>query len=446
MGNTWRQTQETAAGYALLTVTVFILVVTIAGMAFFAMASYETRGALYRQRSSEAFYLADGAIERARAKFLEDRAWRDGWVDAAAGNGTYDLTVRDTTYLGLTDVVRLVATGKVQGAQRRVEVLARVPPSSFSLSMLVGGNVSVGGNLCLSGAAHVSGAADFGPDDVHLKCGGTYTQGFDIGPPAIYTDPAHFSGATYYYVRGTYIGKVKKKDVYGACIFDALGNDITALLGDDLRDVTAYSPSTGSYTFTFDGAADLTHYFDSASGIFRRALGAAAAVVNFGEIPLYPAGGDGVSYVVLDKGSGLQIATTIVNTRFTGVTEEQRLDTSFWQGGRVTVKQVTFAPDYGLALVTHDFQKQGGSQVDMGTASRPALVYVTHDATSINSNFNLTGSIICLGSWSSTGGPTLVFEDAFVSSLPSYLVQSWQAGVAGTMEVLRWREIASPAS
>ena len=59
-------------GYSVFTVTVFAFIIIIAGFAIYAVASYETKGALYRQNSSEAFYLADGAIERARAKFLEN--------------------------------------------------------------------------------------------------------------------------------------------------------------------------------------------------------------------------------------------------------------------------------------------------------------------------------------------------------------------------------------
>ena len=85
------------AGYTLLAVMIFVLVLTIAGSMFFAMASYETKGAMYRERSSEAFYLADGAVERARAKLLDDRSWRAGWSDVQAGRGHYDLTIRDST-------------------------------------------------------------------------------------------------------------------------------------------------------------------------------------------------------------------------------------------------------------------------------------------------------------------------------------------------------------
>ena len=68
-------------GYALMTVLIFALLLLIAGTGFFAMSFSETRQTLYRQESSEAFYLADGAIERARAQFIADQTWRDGWAN-----------------------------------------------------------------------------------------------------------------------------------------------------------------------------------------------------------------------------------------------------------------------------------------------------------------------------------------------------------------------------
>ena len=69
------------SGYSMVGVMIFIFVIVISGMSFFAMSAHESSSAIYRQETTEAFYLADAAIERARAKFLEDRAWRDGWTD-----------------------------------------------------------------------------------------------------------------------------------------------------------------------------------------------------------------------------------------------------------------------------------------------------------------------------------------------------------------------------
>ncbi|MBM3317701.1 MAG: hypothetical protein FJY75_07595 [Candidatus Eisenbacteria bacterium] len=418
-------------GYALLSVTLFILVVLAAGSSFFALSSGETRQALYRQLSHEAFYLADGAIERARAKFIEDRAWRAGWGGVAAGRGTYDLTVADTVFIGHADCVRLVATGHVHNAHRRIEVIARVPPTALGLTALIMGDAYVNGNLCLEGSAHINGVI---AGENHIQCDGSHTMGFTITPPAIFTDPVHFPDATYYYVKGTRVG-----GVYQARIFDAAMTDITALLGDNLASVTSYHVASATFTFSFDTAARIAHYFDDATGIFRRAAGDASVVVNFGEEPLYNPS-LAVSAVVFDGSSGSTVHATIVNSRFIGAADSQRVDTNFWKGAIATVKQVTFEPYGGIAMITGDFQKQGGSQVRMGTPAWPAMVYVTKDVEAINSNFELYGSIICLGDWYNAGGPNITFDGGYIPNLPAYLYDDWQSGVTGTLKILRWRE------
>jgi len=427
------------AGYALLAVMVFVVVIILAVLSFFALPGYETNASLYRQESSEAFYLADGAIERARAKILEDYTWRDGWANVPAGRGDYDLTVQDTTFMGLDNVIRLVGTGRVQQATRRIEVMAEVMASAFSLTMLIMGDADVGGNLCLNAAAHVVGVADFGPNDSHLACDGEYTAGFNIEPPPLYTDPAHFPNATYYYVRGAEIG-----GVYQARIFNSMGFDITSALGDSLTTVTTYNPGTGTFSYRFDSTQLIDRYFDEVTGVFRRNAGDVAVVVNFGEAPLVnPPGLNGVSALELNGSLGSQINATIINTRFIGVTESQRSDTGFWMGGLTTTKQIRLEPSYGLGIVAHNFMKEGASISRLGTDATPALIWVTGDVVSVNSNFELTGSLICLDDWTSTGGPDINFDPDFIGNLPQYLIDSFSPGVSGTMNVLRWRELAS---
>jgi hypothetical protein len=428
------------AGYALLTVTIFVLVIVISGLAFFAMSSYETEGAMYRQESSEAFSLADGAIERARARFLADRAWRDGWTGEVGGRGTYDLTVQDTTYGGIDDAVQLVATGHVGRADRRIEVMAEIPPTSFGLPMLVYENADVGGNLCLEGgSAHVNGDADFGPNDVHLSCG-TYTTGFRIIPPPIYTDPDHYPDATYYSVVAFRNGNQNRAHIY-----DRYGANITALLGDSL--VSVMSANTGQHTFTYDfnSATRIDYYFNDATGIFRRQTGDVAVVVMFGNIPIINNSPDGswVCNMNIDGDSNSDIHATIINTRFTGVTLEDRFNTDRWTGGStVAYHWITFEPYYGISMIVHDFEQQGTAHCYMGTPAWPALVYVTGNAEHINSNMDLRGSIIVLGDWTSTGTPNLQYLPGFIANLPDYLQQDWPAGVSGTLKVLRWREVA----
>jgi len=433
------QTHDRSSGYALLTTVVFVFVLLIAGFAFFALVSYEGKAAIYRQDSSESFYLADGAVERARAKFLEDRTWRDGWAAESAGAGEYDLTVTDTTYQG-EPAVRLLSKGRVRGGERWVEVFADIPPTGFGLPLLVMGDADVNGNFCLEGQAHVNGDPDFGPGDVHLKCG-SYTSGFEILPPPIYTDPAHFPTSTYYYVRGITNGF---GDHVGH-IYDAAGVDLTqtGAIPDSLEGLVDYDAPSKTYTFEFKND-DLETYFDDATGIFSRNGGETAAVVNFGESALLGGPADVFSRVVFQGDDTLH--TTIINTRFTGITETDRIDHLYWEGGMTELQQVTFEPYYGVAIIAYDFEKMGSALVNVGTTAWPALLYVTNDVPVINANFVLIGSFIVLGDFGVpqiSGGPDIYYDEGFVDNLPGYLTEDWVEGVSGTMKVLRWRELAS---
>jgi hypothetical protein len=430
--------------YALPSVLIFSLILIIAGLAFFSMASYETRQAIYRQSSSRAFYLADGAIERARSEFLNDRGWAAGYNGArvTGAGGTYDLVVRDSTYQSYPHVKFLRATGHFRNADRRIEVLAQVPPTALALPLLVMGDASVGGNLCLSGDAHINGEASGSnpAQDPHFVCGGDYTEGFTILPPPIHTEPDSFPGATYYYVKGNKVG-----GTWQAKIFDRDGNDITA--GHIMTDVVTYNAGSKTFTYDFKNAGLISTYFDEASGVFRKNAGDNSVVVNFGEVPVVdPPGALGVSAVTLDGDASYSVRSTVINARYVGVTEMDRLDASYWRGALLTVKQIMMEPRNGIALIAYDFEKQGGSLVTIGTPAWPALVYVTRDVTDITSNFNLLGSIICLGDWNSTGGPDVTYDAAFIPHLPPYLQDNWPDGISGTLKIFRWREAATAGS
>jgi len=148
------------SGYVLLVVTVFAFVILIGSAAVVSTTSSEVKLSRHQHSSEEAFFLADSAIERARARLMQDRGWRDGWTDVSFGNGTYSLAIADTTITGLTnDVVRMSASGRVDQAQRRIEMIAEIPPSGLGLAMLVGGNAFCLGRVCVNGQAHVNGWA-----------------------------------------------------------------------------------------------------------------------------------------------------------------------------------------------------------------------------------------------------------------------------------------------
>ncbi len=421
-------------GFALLTVTIFAMIVIIVGTGVFATASYETRQALYREKSSEAFYLADGAVERARAKFLVDRAWREGWSGVSCGAGTYDVAVRDTTFAGRPNVVKVVARGHIQNANRMVEVLAEVPATGLGEAMLVVGNADVNGNMCIEGQAHVNGDADFGPGDAHLECG-SYTTGFTVSPPPVYTDPAHYPGASYWYIKPVTIMGPKPK--YSARIYDAAWNDVTVALGDPFTGSGIVTYFGGVYTFTFR-TADTSFLFDPETGVFARPEDATGVVLNFGEPPAAPPN----ARTNLTFASDDTLRCTMINSRFTGVTVADRLDWNFWTGGLTMVQRVIWEPDMGIAMIAHDFQRSGGALVSMGTADIPALVYVTRDAVSVNANWELFGGIIVLRNWQSQGGVSLTYNPEIMSAVPAFLRDDWDHGISGSLKILRWREMA----
>jgi Tfp pilus assembly protein PilE len=433
-------------GFTLIAVIIFVLLITVVGIAFFAIASYETKGALYREESNEAFYLADGAIERTRAKFLEDRSWTAGWDSVTAGRGSYDLAVtRPAAYDTFSNVVRLDATGHVGKAVRKIEVYTQVPPTATELPLLVMGDAEVGGNLCLSGSAHVNGSAtgNNGHGDPHFTCGGDFDEGYPIYPPYIYTEPDHFPNATYYYVRGTKVGSTADANVYDG------GNNLIAGF-PSMAGVTGYNNGSKTFTFTFDTGA-ISDYFADPGGYFQRLPGTVAVVVNFGEPPDLP----GAKYqaVVFDGNSSSIVHATIINSKFQGAIEpDDRLDWTKWEGWdesssspnkKITVKQIIFEPYYGIAMIAENMERVGSSQAYLGTTNYPALVYLTRDVTVINSNFDLVGSLICLRDFHSTGGPNVTYNAGFIPNLPGYLRDNWPPGVSGTLKILRWREIAS---
>jgi chitodextrinase len=289
-------------------------------------------------------------------------------------------------------------------------------PHALSLGLFVGRDARIGGRLCLKGDGYIGGAATGvdGTGEPTIICGGCTSLGPGRDAPAIYTDPDHFPGATYYYVRITMEGQR-----FHSVIHDRNGVDIT---GDNsLDDLMSYSSSTRTFEFRFNTSALITRYFDDATGVFHRAPGDQSVVVNFGEAPIAdPPGGDGVTSISLG-GAGMVVRATIVNTRFVGVGESARLDPSAWKGGGISVKSVTFEPRNGLAIVGHVMQKFGSSSTVLGTTASPALVYLTRDAVELQLSFAVTGCMICLRDFKSTGGPSFEYAPGFIALLPAYL-------------------------
>jgi hypothetical protein len=284
--------------------------------------------------------------------------------------------------------------------------------------MLIVEDADVSGNFCLEGHAHINGDADFGPNDVHLHCGGTYTSGYFITPPVVHTDPDHFPSATYYYIRGDATG-----GLYHGRIFDRYGNDMTTVLGDSLTSVTTFDPGTGTFSFAFMSGAIIEHYFDDAMGVFRRNSGDDAVVVNFGEPPLIdPPGVEGTANLVFDGSQETVIHATIINTRYIGPPDDfERIHWTNWDGGLTEIKQIAFEPYYGFALLVHDFDKISSARAQVGTEAWAALLYATRDLGLLGNNTFVRGSLICLRDLVSLGGQTVTFDPGFLCNLPDYL-------------------------
>jgi hypothetical protein len=421
-------------GYVLMAVTVFVFVLVVGGLAMYSTSTYETKHAMYTRNAAQAFYLADSAIERARAVLMTDRAWRDGWTDVPAAGGTYSLTVTDTTLAGTNPGVTMTALGVMDNVHRRLEVVAEIPPASLGLALLVMDDAYALRRLCVNGKAHIGDYAWMGIHDNRFSCG-TYTNGFVITPPHFHTEPDYFPGSTYYEVRGTNLG-----GVYQARIFDRDGNDITTALGDSLDTITTYSSLLGVYSFDFSGMGTIEHYFDQLTGIFSRATGDISVVVNFGNAPLTdPPGVNGTQWLTLDGHGVDHIYSTIVNTRFTGVTEEQRLDTRFWRGGLVYASHIRFEPYNGIAVMCDSYYPSMSVQV--GTAAHPALFLSTGGWVWTIHPTQFRGGLICLGSLYILGNTTVTYDPGFLSLLPDYMEVEWPGRVSGTINVLSWREL-----
>lgn len=429
-------------GYVLLAAAIAALLVTLVGFAMFGVSASETRAAGYRQESMEAFYLADAAVERARAKFLDDESWRAGWSGVQFGRGTYDLAVSDTTAPDGTGMIRLLATGTVGDAVRCIESIITVPHSAFDMAMFVNGDLEADASVCLTGRAYITGDADWGSRDRNLDCGGEFTDGYDLAPPILQTAKASYPGTSYYTVKGDRIG-----NKFIGRIYDKNGVDVTARAGNQMQDVTSYEKSNNRFVYDFDDDDLIDKYFHETTGVFRLEAGDVAVVVNFGELPVYDDNSTpNVAEVILDGDNDSVIRATIINTRFTGVTSAQRLRSSYWKGGNTELKHIRLEPRNGIALAVQGMEKTGSAQVLIGSASWPGLVYVTGDAVDLNANLSLVGSLIVLNDFKCDRSLTITFSNAFLARLPAYFLAGFNQGVSGTLEFVHWTEVAAPTS
>lgn len=434
-----RPRRDREGGYVLLVVTVFAFVMLIGTAAVVSTTTSEVKVARHQHNSEEAFYLADSAIERARARLVQNRVWRDGWVDEPLANGTYNLSIVDTTVAGVTnDVVRMTATGVVDDATRRIETIAEIPPSGLGLAVLCCGDFLALGRVCVNGRAHVNGWAWFGFRNRNFRCG-TLSDGFDVTPPPMLTEPDAYPDDTYYYVRGTRIGGVPQ-----ARIYNRHGTDITSALGDSLVGQTSYNNWTRTFSFYFNGNAVMNRYFDETTGVFSRDAGDVSVVVNFGLPPVVnPPGDRGLTDVYLRPNNPRSINATIINSRFEGVTADQLTDSRYWRGGYTYIENLRMQPRNGVAMIAHQFY--AGRRSRLGMNRYPGVTYLTgpwnyNISLSGSDRFRATGSFIMLGTYIQVGPVNFTYDDGFLERLPDSILQQWPGLVSGTMRFLSWNE------
>jgi len=254
--------------------------------------------------------------------------------------------------------------------------------------------------------------------------------------------PAQFPDDTYYYVRGNMIGGTPQ-----ARIYDRYGTDLTSALGDSHTGVTSYKPFNESFVYEFGDVATINHYFDQTTGIFSRATGDISVVINFGEAPLIdPPGDDGVSTVYIHSTSTSEISSTIINSRFEGVTVAQQTIPSYWHGGYTLLYNTRLQPRNGIAVIAE--RMFVGSNSELGTTAYPGLTYLTGSwNVAFNlfgwSGFTTTGSFITLGSFISIGRLTFTYDSGFMERIPDAILQQWPGRISGTLKVMSWNELPS---
>lgn len=415
-------------GMALMTVLVLSFVFVIGTLAFFAVAAYEAGQAEVRENSTRAFYLADGAIERAKVELLRDGRWTGGFGLTSLDGGRFRLAVSDTIYQGETRT-RFYAEGMVGRTKRDVEVVANIVPVGPVLAMLAMHDVELKGNICLDGHLHANGTLT---GSGHLSCGGTSDSQYPIIPPAVYTEPDSYPGATYYYVT------VRSGPKDTLVILDRN----RATLSSYVKGTTTPTPhphidwsyTKGTKTLQFD--VKPTDAFDQVSGPFPRLGADSTVVINFGG--LANSAHLLTDMTIHETGSSV-IESTIINTRFTGISTADRVDHDMWTGGKIETKtKAVFVPRYCIALICQEIH--GNAQVTLGTDADPALTYVMALVDASTGQWTVVGSLICLWDIDVGGGVNLTYRHAFISCLPPYLEYNWPAGTSGLMQVLLWRE------
>lgn len=142
------------SGAILAIVIIFMLVVTITGLAFLNSTVMEYRLAMREVHKTQAFYLAEGGVEDARFKLGDNWDTLTSIDETPLGEGTYIADVYNTNEDGdLLDPDndskrRIRSTGAVKNVSQIVQVIVRQLPSSADIDAVLesGGTVQVKSN------------------------------------------------------------------------------------------------------------------------------------------------------------------------------------------------------------------------------------------------------------------------------------------------------------
>jgi hypothetical protein len=423
-------------GMAMLTVLVFSFVFIVGIMAFFTVNAYEANQAKMRENSTRAFFLADGAIERAKLELIGNINWDAGYAWTDYDGGRYKLTVtRDSTWNGIP-AAHFYAEGVWGRNKRDVEVFCKIAPPTDSLAIWAGGEITTRGNVDLVGHAHANGDMD----GSHFRGSGTYDNGYEIRPPAAYTEPDSFPGATYYYVTANATPNPDElyiKDRNGTTLATYLKNG-AAVHSEFSWDI---SPSR-ILQVNVDQNGNGPHVFDYNVGPFAHQGADHAVVINFGQGTINQH--DRTNLNMQSTGNVDEpIEATIINARYTGGNLPlDRYNKANWYGGTLDMyTNLLFEPRYCIATITKSIDHANASN-QFGSQAHPALVYVMGDVPQSGGQFTVVGSLLMLGDAYFGGGTNLAFNKAFIDCLPPVLKTNWPSGASGEMVIYEWREPA----
>jgi hypothetical protein len=425
-------------GMAMMTVLVFSFVFIVGIMAFFTVNAYEANQAEMREHSTRAFFLADGAIERAKMELVGNINWTTGYAWTNYDGGRYKLTVnRDTTWNGLPSA-HFYAEGVFGRNKRDVEVFAKILPPTDSLAIWAGGDIDTQGNIDLVGHAH----ANDDMDGSHFRGPGTFDGGYVIRPPAVYTEPDSFPGATYYYVTGS--RTANPDELY---IKDRNGVTVATFIdgGAPVHAEFDWGFAGNVLEVEVDQNGGGPHVFDYNVGPFRHLGADHAVVINFGQGTINQH--DRTDLNMQSTGNVAEpIECTIINARYTGGnTSLERYNKANWYGGTFDMyTNLLFEPRYCIALIVKQINN-ANAQDKMGSQAHPALVYVVGDIPSTAGQLTVVGSLLVLGDAGFGGGSNLAFNKAFIDCLPPVLKTNWPSNTSGEMVIYEWREPAPKA-